>query len=223
MANAAMKFAAFRKSINRLVYLFRTDREVAVKARTLLLSLMVVGALGYGGYILLVEPQKDLLKEKNEEHLASNSASSQKAHEALANAYHDLKKRDEDLKAEIGSLQLEKGSYKDLWRGGEDKQIFFPVVLALHPSAPSSLVKGMVKLGQLAAVKQDNLTIFPVNLEGMASYDDLLAYLEYLERRPEVGVLDKLSVTAKESDDSSPPRELFFRIQVGRIEVEDSP
>ncbi|HIJ91731.1 MAG: hypothetical protein OEV91_06695, partial [Desulfobulbaceae bacterium] len=184
MADAATIFIELRKALNRIVYVLRNDREVAVKARTILVSVLAAVGIVYAGYVLFVEPQLAILNKKNHEYHASNDPSSQKAYDVLVASCQDLKNKDEELQEEIGVLQLLNESMKELWRGGGDKQTFFPVVLALHPSAPTKLAQGMVKLGQLAAVKQDNLTIFPVNIEGRASYGVLLAYLQYLERRP---------------------------------------
>ena len=217
-----MNLVTLNNTIKRWIYILKTDPEFMTKARILVLAFLVGLCLLFAGYDHFVTPKEKILKTKNHEYLSIKNSSASTVSDMLANSCLKMKKQDEELQAKVAVLQIKIKLLKEMQHGVADKKKFFQVLLSLLPSAPTSLDNGMIKLGQLPPLDGDNFKIFPVTIEGRASYDKLLEYIRYVESRPEVGMVDKLDVTVKNGKQSAPEGELFFSMQVGMIQVEES-
>lgn len=223
MVDVNMRLADCKRSFRRWTYLVKSDPDGVGKLRIFLLAFLVAAGLVYAGYVLVVEPQTKILATKNKEYLAVKNGSSGKVSAILSEAYRNLHKQNQELQTKIGVLQLQNSSVKEMWHSVADQQSFAQAVLSLLPAAPAALAQGMSRLGQLAPVEEEDLTVFPVTIEGRTSYGQLLDYLQYLEGRPEVGVLDKLTISATSdaTTEVAPGEELSFQIRAGRIKVKE--
>ncbi len=222
--NKNLKFSDYSQKIRQWFHELKREPKFGEKVRIIIMGYMIGFSLLYAGYTLKIEPmQKKYAKEAKELDSAGlNSAAkadiATKVRMMMSSEYETLKKQDENLKTQAEIMELQTNLSEQIWQKKADERAFFQVVLSLLPNSPAPMGQGMARLHQLPVIKHDGYRIFPVSLNGHASYDRLLTYFKYLESRPEIGVFDKFTINSESSGESD--QELNFSIQVGRIQVE---
>ncbi len=197
---------------------FKKDPKLQAKIRTIVLCYLVGICLLYVGYTFKIAPLQKVYNRKNLEYLAIKNSTPDQLTDILSRELKKVEKQEEDLKTKASILQLQNDLLNEMWQNVADEQIFFQVVLSLLPTAPTSLDQGMAKLNQLPPLQRDKFKIFPLSIDGKATYTDLFNYVQYLENRREVGLFDKFTLRA--TDPEKPDSELNFSIQVGRIQLD---
>jgi hypothetical protein len=102
------------------------------------------------------------------------------------------------------------------------------------PNSPVDIEGKFLQMTVMDVRSFDGFNVYPVNLQGDAAYSEFIAYLRYLENRPEVGtisdlVLEQLGTeaeqpgvspgTAKSVDAFSQSVRAHFSMVLGRIQL----
>ncbi len=224
-ANKKINFDKYFQKIRQWVLDLKGDPQFLDKIKTIVLGYMIGFSLLYAGYTLAIEPIQKQYAQATKEYLAKEEQPAAKEHstsviitEILTNEYIKLQKQSEKLQIQVDIMQLQNNLSDKTWQNISNEQTFFQVVLALLPTSPTSIDKGMAQLNQLAPIDNDGYKIFPVTIDGQASYDGLLTYFKYLENRSEIGVFDKFTISS--SNNTKPITGLDFNVQVGRIQID---
>jgi len=62
----------------------------------------------------------------------------------------------------------------------------------------------------------------PVSLAGRGNYPDVLAYLRYLEKSPEIGALNSLELKSSREAGEDDSKLVYFSLQASRIVLKEN-
>ena len=196
----------------------RSDPELALQVRQLILTIFIGIACAYGAYVLFIESRLDTVakRQSHVQQLQSQSIPGQTellaAH--LQKLATDIKKKEHTLAV----LTLQEKLLREQWskQGNDDR--FHQVIFTLATSAPVDMQKDLLKMSQDASRSMGGFTLFPVHLEGKSYFENIFIYLSFLETSPEIGFLDKIEMTMQ-SDDPAIKAQVNFKVDLGRLEV----
>ena len=192
-----MKKSLFDQTIKNLkswYFLLRNDAETLVQVRTLAMGVIACLVLYYGGSSVIIEPkQKKLLKQQVHRQQIISTTSSQVPLN-LAPVIKKLRARKLVLQRELAVLSNKEEFLKEQWSVLSDPERFNRIIFTMSSSAPVSISDDLdqMTLGETRSVEE--FEIHPATLTGEGDFQDFLAYLQYLENRPEAGNIDNLTL-----------------------------
>lgn len=196
----------------------RSDPELALQVRQLILTIFIGLACAYGAYVLFVEPRQETVA-KRQSHVQKIKSQSTPGQTELLAAHlqklaADIKKKEHTL----AILSLQEKLLREQWskQGNDDR--FHQVIFTLATSAPVDMQKDLLKMSQETSRSMGGFTLFPVHLEGKSYFENIFLYLSFLETSPEIGFLDKVEM-AMQSDDPAVKAQVNFKVDLGRLEV----
>lgn len=205
-------------ALQKAFFLLRSDPELALQVRQLVLTIIIGFALAYGAYALFIGPRQDTLMKRQSHIQEIQNQSTAGQTEVLAahlqKLTQDIKKKDHTL----GVLSLQEDLLREQWRkqGSDDR--FHQVIFTMATSAPVDIQQDLLKMSLQEPRSLDGFTLFPVHLEGKSYFENIFQYLSFLETSPEIGFLDKINLSVK-SDDPTEKAQVNFTLDLGRLEV----
>ncbi|OGQ94091.1 MAG: hypothetical protein A2521_05480 [Deltaproteobacteria bacterium RIFOXYD12_FULL_57_12] len=195
----------------------RNDPEGVSVLRTLLLGLVLCACAYLAGTSLLVTPKQ---KEYEELHAARQKLlqstpdlNGNRPDATLAQLDVNIR----SLREKITINRLKEKLYTEQWRTISDPEQFTKSVFTLYPSAPIKMGDSLRKANTMEPRKLATYSIYPILIEGTASFARLFDYLRYLESNSSVSLIDDLTIESKPAGENQPAGSLHFLFQVGRI------
>lgn len=198
----------------------RADPELAQQVRQLFLTLLIGLACAYGAFVLLVAPRQDKI-HKRQAHIRDIEAQAVAGQTDLL-AGHLLKLageiRQKDQTLEI--LTLQEQLLREQWQhqGNEDR--FHQVIFTLTGSAPVDIQPDLLKMSRKESRSMEEFTFHPVRLQGRSYFENFFLYLSFLEKSPEIGLLDGIELTAHAADPTEKSL-VDFQVDLGPLEARD--
>jgi len=175
-------------------FLFKSDPEATAELRKLCLGMLICAAVLYSGSDLFLAPQKKVLaQEIAQKKEAANTAPAELAG-MFASQLTLLEAEQKSLVEETETLALQIRLIEEQWQALSDREQFSKTLFALHADAPVNMEGPLRQMNQLADRSVNGFTLSTVNLAGEVPFPDLYRYLQYLESRPEIGIIEDLAV-----------------------------
>lgn len=196
----------------------RADPQLAQQIRQVLLTLFIGLACAYGAFVLLVAPRQDKI-DKRQAHISVIEAQALAGQTDLL-AGHLVKLageiRQKDQTLEILSLQEQ--LLREQWQYQADEDRFHQVIFTLSGSAPVDIQPDLLKMSRKETRSIQEFTFHPVRLEGRSYFDNFFLYLSFLEKSPEIGLLDGIKLTVHAADPAEKSL-VDFQVDLGRLEA----
>jgi len=203
--------------LQQVFYRLKDDLPLQAELRHLGLGLLVCFAVAYGGRSLFIEPQQRKIQKQLLTQQPLKSAAAGEITPMLDTSQRQLNEELRQIQEEKAILDLKNRLLDEQWLAWGDVEHFTQLTMALDPAAPVSLEKILKKLSHLDPQLQENFIVYPINLNGVASFQDLLTYLRYLEDRPEVGMIDDLILELVPVEGTEKSGKIAFSLTVGRV------
>jgi hypothetical protein len=215
------------------------DPEARIELRQLFLGLVIVVMVCYGAQTLLIKPRQQGLQKKisQQKELVATLANGE-IEAMVGGQLQQLMTKKKELTEGIAQLRFERQLYQEQFHGDNSKEQFSNVIFTLLPDSPVNIEGNFLQMNVMDTRSFDHFDVSPVNLQGDADYLEFLSYLQYLEKRPEVGiindiVLEQFNPEAEQSEASpevSPeavefvdafvqPVRVHFSLVLGRVQL----
>ena len=207
------------KNLKSWYFLLRNDAETQVQVRVMVMGMIACLVVYYGGSSVIIEPkQKQLVKKQAHRQQIISTTSSQVPSD-FAPAINKLNSKKLALQRELAVLSSKDEFIKEQWSVLSDPERFNGIIFTMSSSAPVSISNDLdqMTLGETRSVEE--FEIHPATLTGEGDFLDFLAYLQYLENRPEVGGIDNLTLEGLPGDTTNKPVNIHFSIIVSRIKL----
>ncbi|MBU0485841.1 MAG: hypothetical protein KKB30_15160 [Proteobacteria bacterium] len=207
------------KNMKSWYFLLRNDPEALVQTRTLVMGIIACLVIYYGGNSVLINPkQKILIKQQTHRQELIASTSGQVSPD-LTPVIQKLNSKKMAIQEEIAVLINQEGFLREQWEILSDPERFNKIIFTMSSSAPVSISENLdqMTLGETRSI--DEFEIHPSTLTGDGDFQDFLAYLQYLENRPEAENIDNLTLEGLPGDNTSKPAKIHFSIMISRIKL----
>ncbi len=220
---ALKKIPNFGKNIKKWYFNLRNDVEALSQFRLLVLGLLMCFVIYYGGITLFVKPKSAILEEKLIQKQRISESTPIQLTPQLTAALEQLRNTKTNLQEQIEILQMKIQYLKDHWSMLGDADRFTKIIFTLMPTAPVNIEKELVQMSRTETRSMMNYEVHPVTLAGNGRFHNFLSYLQYIETRPEVGVIDNLVVKSMPAEEKEYGQsDVFFSFMVGRINLKQS-
>lgn len=203
-------------------FLLRSDPELALQVRQLVLIVVIGLVCAYGAYVLLVEPRQETISKRNayiqEIKVQFTEGQTEILAAHLQKLAKDIKKKDHTLAV----LNLQEKLLREQWQKQGNDERFHQVIFTMATSAPVDMQQDLLKMSQETPRSVEGFTLFPVHLEGKSYFENIFHYLTFLETSPEIGFLDKVELSVL-SDNPAEKAQVNFKVNVGRLEINNAP
>ena len=201
-------------------FLLKSDPEAFAELRKLCLGVLVCAAILYGGSTLLLSPQKKELRQKlAQKNEIENSAPAQLS-SVLAAQVSQLETQQKTLREQTETLALQIRLIEEQWQSLTDREQFSKTLFTLQANAPINLENNLRQMSQLDDRSVNGFTLNTVSLAGEVPFPDLYRYLQYIEGRPEIGIIEDLSVTRLANAGDDHQAKVKFSLVVGRTTLD---
>lgn len=210
--------------IERLKALFgemKHDSEALFELRQLLFGLIIVAGITYGFHTLYVQTKvKEQKKLQAQERQIKANLGNGEVESLTAAQLSKLQKKEGELEDKIGFLRFKEEMFREEYTTGMNEHAFANVIFTLLPRSPVDIEGKLVKMNVLETRSFQYFEVLPVSISGAGHYSDLLAYLQYIEKRPEVGVIDSLEINLDEKSAFSKQVQVTYDLILGRIRLQ---
>ena len=197
-------------------FLLKSDPEAFAELRKLCLGVLVCAAVLYGGSTLLLAPQKKELRQKITQKKEVESTAPAQLGSALAVQVYQLEAEQKGLREQTETLALQIRLIEEHWQSLTDREQFSKTLFTLHSNAPINMENNLQQMSQLEDRSINGFTLNTVSLAGEVSFPQLYTYLQYIEGRPEIGIIEDLAVERLTSADYDQQAKVKFSMVVGR-------
>jgi|GEM_PF-6829341 len=181
--------------LNNLIFLVRTDKGVRDSLRALLLGLVILVLLFNAGKQFILAPQAKKIAQLEAEVSEARAASAGLAEAAaIAPLLEQMQQKKIKLAQEIKVRELELDLHRRHWQTYGSAAGFNQVIFTTGRNAPFSFDKRLASMNMAESRSAGPFTLHPTRITGSAAFPDLLAYLLFLEARPEIGNINGLSL-----------------------------
>lgn len=212
----------FTRACRKLEFVLRTDSEARSQSRILLLGLVSCMVVYYAASTILLAP----LEKK----LAAAQARKQEL-AALGNPdqfvmtgpkINQLRTQKDAILEEIAILEMREKLQRRQWLAMGDSGRFNQVIFTMNSAAPVNIDKQLTRmnLGETRALEMFEEQ--PVSLAGRGNYPDVLAYIRYLEKSPEIGALNSLELKSSREAGEEDSKLVYFSLQASRIVLKEN-
>lgn len=201
-------------------FLFKSDPEATAELRKLCLGILVCAAVLYAGSDLLLAPQKKTLAQKLAQKNETLSSAPVELAGMLAAQASLLETEQKSLSAETGAMALQISLIEEQWRSLSDREQFAKTLFTLQAGAPVNMEGSLRQMSQLADRSANGFTMNTVNLSGELPFAELYRYLQYLEGRPEIGIIENLAVERQQGAGYDQQAKVKFSMIVGRTTLD---
>lgn len=209
-----------KERIKDLINEIRHDPEALVEFRQLLFGLIIVGGIVFGFHTLYVQSkQKDQKKLITQEKQLSAELGNGDTEALTMQQLLKARKVEAVLRDKIGLLQFKENMLREQYVNSNNDESFANVIFTLLPKSPVNIENEFVQMNVLDKRSLDYYEIHPVNIQGDSEYHALFSYLQYLERRPEVGLIDSLKIEQLEQKSFGEKIQVHFDLVLGKIKL----
>jgi hypothetical protein len=211
------------------------DPEALVELRQLFLGLVIVVMVCYAAQTVLIQPrQKNVQKKISQQKELVATLANGEIEAMIAKQLQQLMTEKKELTERIAQLRFQRQLYQEQFQGDNSKEQFSNVIFTLLPDSPVNIEGEFLQMNVMDVRSFDHFDVSPVNLQGDADYLEFLAYLQYLEKRPEVGTISDLVLEQFGTEDQQPdassgsvksvdafaqPVRVHFSLVIGRIQL----
>jgi len=212
----AQQLITLGNKLKEWFFLLKSDPEAFAELRKLCLGVLVCGAVLYGGSTLLLAPQKKELRQKISQKKEVESAAPAQLGSALAVQVSQLETEQKGLREQTETLALQIRLIEEHWQALTDREQFSKTLFTLHANAPINLENNLQQMSQLEDRSINGFTLSSVSLAGEVPFPQLYTYLQYIEGRPEIGIIEDLAVERLTSAGYDQQAKVKFSMVVGR-------
>lgn len=212
----AQQLISIGNKLKEWFFLLKSDPEAFAELRKLCLGVLVCGAVLYGGSTLLLAPQKKELHQKITQKKEVESAAPAQLGSALAVQVSQLEAEQKALREQTETLALQIRLIEEQWQSLTDREQFSKTLFTLHANAPISMENNLQQMSQLEDRSVNGFTLNTVSLAGELPFPELYRYLQYIEGRPEIGLIEDLAVERVTNAGYDQQAKVKFSMVVGR-------
>ena len=212
----AQQLITLGNKLKEWFFLLKSDPEAFAELRKLCLGVLVCAAVLYGGSTLLLAPQKKELRQKISQKKEVESAAPAQLGSALAVQVSQLEAEQKTLREQTETLALQIRLVEEHWQSLTDREQFSKTLFTLHANAPINLENNLQQMSQLEDRSINGFTLSSVSLAGEVPFPQLYTYLQYIEGRPEIGIIEDLAVERITSAGYDQQAKVKFSMVVGR-------
>jgi hypothetical protein len=197
-------------------FLLKSDPEAFAELRKLCLGVLVCAAVLYGGSTLLLAPQKKELLQKISQKKEVESTAPAQLGSVLAGQVSQLETEQKTLREQTETLTLQIRLIEEQWQSLTDREQFSKTLFTLHANAPINMENNLQQMSQLEDRSVNGFTLNTVSLAGELPFPELYRYLQYIEGRPEIGIVEDLAVERLTKAGYDQQAKVKFSMVVGR-------
>ena len=197
-------------------FLLKSDPEAFAELRKLCLGILACAAVLYGGSALLLAPQKKELHQKLAQKKEVESTAPAQLGRALAMQVAQLETEQTALREQTEILALQIRLVEEHWHSLTDREQFSKTLFTLQANSPINLENHLRQMSQLEDRSVNGFTLNTVSLAGEVSFPELYRYLQYIEARPEIGIIEDLAVERATNAGYDQQAKVKFSMVVGR-------
>ncbi len=209
------------KKIKQWYFIAKNDPAAAAQVRVMLLGIIACFTIYYGANTLIIAPKNKALGIKQAQLAEVMANATALVPAGLAPAIEQLTRQKQDLNDRIATLKVKKRFLQEEWRLISDPDRFTNIIFTSFPTAPVNIKKNLKQMSLAKERTRDGFAIQPVNLAGIASFKDFLAYLQYLESRPEAGPVDELKLENLPITPGETRAKIRFNVLLSRIKFQE--
>lgn len=209
-----------KERIKDLVNEIRHDPESLFELRQLLFGIIIVGGIVFAFHTLFVQSkQKDQKKLVIQEAQLASDLGSGEVEALTMQQLSKMTKTEAVLRDNVGLLEFKENMFREQYVKSNNDESFANVIFTLLPKSPINIENDFVQMNVLDKRSLDFYEIHPVNIQGDSDYHALFSYLQYLEKRPEIGVIDSLKIEQLEQKSFGEKIQVHFDLVLGKIKL----
>jgi hypothetical protein len=212
----AQQLISLGNKLKEWFFLLKSDPEAFAELRKLCLGVLVCAAVLYGGSTLLLAPQKKMLRQKLAQKKEVESTAPAQLSSALAGQVSQLEAEQKNLREQAETLALHIRLIEEHWQSLTDREQFAKTLFTLHANAPINMENHLQQMSQLEDRSVNGFTLNTVSLAGELPFPQLYTYLQYIEGRPEIGIIEDLAVERLPGAGYDQQAKIKFSMVVGR-------
>jgi hypothetical protein len=212
----AQQLISLGNKLKEWFFLLKSDPEAFAELRKLCLGVLVCAAVLYGGSTLLLAPQKKMLHQKLAQKKEVESTAPAQLSSALAGQVSQLEAEQKNLREQAETLALQIRLIEEHWQSLTDREQFAKTLFTLHANAPINMENHLQQMSQLEDRSVNGFTLNTVSLAGELPFPQLYTYLQYIEGRPEIGIIEDLAVERLPGAGYDQQAKIKFSMVVGR-------
>ena len=207
------------KNLKKWYFVLRSEPEALEQFRLLMLGLATCFVIYYGGTSLFIEPQEKTLSQKIAQKQMLVSSTPGEYHTDMVPLLKQLIAKKASRQEQIEILKLQKELLLEQWELLGDARRFASIIFTLQPSASIKIEDSLEQMTVADKRSHDTYDLYPVTLSGSSDFENLLEYLQYIEKHAEVGLLDNLVMEVAPGHDEKGKAKIHFSLMVGRINL----
>lgn len=209
-----------KERIKDLVNEIRHDPESLFELRQLLFGVIIVAGIVFGFHTVFVQSKQKVQKKLVMQEAQLSSELGNGEIEALAmQQLLKMRKTETVLRDKVSLLQFKESMLREQYVKSDNDESFANVIFTLLPRSPVNIENEFVQMNVLDKRSLDFYDVHPVNIQGDSSYHALFSYLQYLERRPEIGLIDSLKIEQLEQKSFGEKILVHFDLVLGKIKL----
>lgn len=198
----------------------KSDPEAFAELRKLCLGILVCFAVLYGGSTLTLAPQKKELRQKLAQKKEAENAAPAQLGSALAAQVSQLEAQQKTLREETETLALQIRFIEEHWQSLADREQFSKTLFTLQANAPINMESHLRQMSQLEDRSVNGFILNTVSLAGELPFPELYRYLQYIEGRPEIGIIEDLAVERLANASYDKQTKVTFSMVVGKTTLD---
>lgn len=209
------------RSFRELEFVLRTDPEARGQGRILLLGLVSCLVCYYAATTILLAPlqKKVAAAQARKQELAALGDPGQMA--MVGPKLDQLRSQKEAIREEIAILELREKLHRRQWLAMGESGRFNRIIFTMSAAAPVNIDKQLTQMNLGDSKKLEMFEEQAVSLAGRGSYRDVLTYLDYLEKSPEIGGVDNLELKSWREAGGETSSLVSFSLQANRMVLKE--
>jgi len=216
----AQQLITLGNKLKEWFFLLKSDPEAFAELRKLCLGVLACAAVLYGGSTLLLTPQKKELHQKIIQKKEVESVAPAQLGNALAVQVSQLELDQKNLREQTETLALQIRLIEEQWQSLTDREQFSKTLFTLHANAPINMENHLQQMSQLEDRSVNGFILNTVSLAGEVPFPQLYTYLQYIEARPEIGIIENLAVERVTNAGYDQQARVKFSMVVGRTTLD---
>lgn len=212
----ALQLDQMTKHLRQFQFILRNDREALNQFRIIVLGLLTCFAVYYAAHSVLIEPKTKKLANTIAQKEATAASKLELLGKDIIPIIAQMKTRKKMLVEEIAILKLRERLQREQWGSISDAGRFNKVLFTMTPYAPLNIEESLTQMSQGEKISLEMFDEHPTRLTGTGNYHDVVSYLQYIEKSPEIAKIDNLELTMAEEEESI-NETISFSLMVSRI------
>jgi Tfp pilus assembly protein PilO len=204
-----------------LEFVLRTDPEARGQSRILVLGLATCLVVYYAASTILLAPLAKKLEAAQARKQELGAVGDQGQLAITGPKIDQLRSQKSAIQEDIAILAMREKLHRRQWLAMGESGRFNQVIFTMNPTAPVNIDKQLTKMNLGETRKFEMFEEQPVSLAGRGSYPEVLAYIRYLEKSPEIGALDNLELKSSREAGEEASKLVYFSLQASRIVLKE--